>query len=103
MLAVGAAAAYLGATTALGALLSLPDTVGHPPAWLALVPMAAAVGAIAVWQHGGALRDRLYVRAMRLGSPRPLPRPVPASLGVTVPLRHALAGRSTTVAEGGAA
>ncbi len=103
MLAVGAGAAYLGATTALGALLSLPDAVGHPPAWLALLPMAAAAGAIAVWQHGGAVRDRLYVRAMRLGSPRPLPRPVPSSLGVTVPLRHALAGRSTTVAEGGAA
>lgn len=101
--AAAASAAYLAAASGLATLLALPSAAGHPAAWLALVPLAAAGLALAAWSRGGSLRDRLYIRAMRLGTPRPagyrtgavLPRALSRPAAVTAP--------STALPEGGAA
>jgi NADH:ubiquinone oxidoreductase subunit 5 (subunit L)/multisubunit Na+/H+ antiporter MnhA subunit len=94
-------ATYLLAAIGLGGALGLPSADGHPPAWIALVPLAAAGLALLAWQQGGALRDRLYVRAMRLSRPQPLPH---WHLGSTAaPGRPQYTRRPTTVTEGGAA
>jgi hypothetical protein len=101
-IATALAATYLLSAIGLGAALALPSAEGHPPAWVALVPLAAAGLALLAWQQGGALRDRLYVRAMRLSRPRPMPH---WNLGGTpaAPTRTPYARRPATITEGGAA
>lgn len=102
VIATALAAGYLLAAIGLGAALALPSAEGHPAAWLALVPLAAAGLALLAWQQGGALRDRLYVRAMRLSRPRPMPH---WHLGgaSAAPSRPPLRRRPATITEGGAA
>lgn len=101
-IATALAATYLLAAIGLGTALALPSAEGHPPAWVALVPLAAAGLALLAWQQGGVVRDRLYVHAMRLSRPRPMPH---WHLGGTpaTPSPTPFAGRPTTITEGGAA
>lgn len=96
------AATYLLGATALSEVLSLPSADGHPAAWWALVPLAAALGAMLAWRQGGTVRDRLYLRAVRLSRPRPTPH---WHLAGRVGARpsSAMSNPSTAVAKGGAA
>ena len=101
-IATALAAGSLLAATGLSTALALPSADGHPAAWVALAPLAAAGLILVAWQRGGALRDRLYVRAMRLSRPRPMPH-WQFGPSTATPGRPTLAGRPTTIAEGGAA
>lgn len=103
VLATAVAAVYLLGAVGLSEILALPSADGHPAAWFALIPLAAAGGALLAWRQGGALRDRLYVRAMRLSRPLPMPHWQLGAGADRARPASAITGRSTAVAEGGAA
>lgn len=102
LVATAMAAAYLLGATGLAEVLALPSADGHPAAWWALVPLAAALAAMLAWRHGGTVRDRLYMRAVRLSRPRPTPHWHFGGDHANRPA-SAVSGPSTAVAEGGAA
>ncbi len=102
LVATAMAAAYLLGATGLSEALGLPSADGHPAAAWALVPLAAALSAMLAWRHGGPVRDRLYMRAVRLSRPRPTPHWHLGGDPATRPA-SAVSGPSTAVAEGGAA
>lgn len=102
LVATAMAATYLLGATGLAEVLALPSADGHTAAWWAFVPLAAALAAMLAWRHGGPIRDRLYMRAVRLSRPRPTPHWRLGGDPATRPA-SAVSGPSTAVAEGGAA
>lgn len=99
----GLAVVYLLGAVGLTDLLGLPPDDLHPPAALALLPLAGAGAALLAWRSGGALRDRLYMRAMRLSRPGPAPHWMFRADPGAAPHPAAARTPSTAIAQGGAA
>lgn len=103
IIAAAISSAYLLGAIGLSGILSLPSTEGHPAAWWALMPLTAALGAMFAWRQGGTVRDRLYMRAVRLSRPRPTPHWHLRGDDAANRPASAVSKPSTAVAEGGAA